>query len=111
MTIQYSINGGAEIHGVKSDWERIVKRSETDGAIQFTPLAINRWQLASTDMTTWETLRAGQGNALTSLETNDIDDRNTAATYTTVWLRLLAGRQVGVRMVDVAVEFEVQVVS
>ncbi len=108
MAITYSINGGNEIHGVESDWQRQPVRQNADGTTDFNDWSLNIWQLAEMDMAEFETIRALQGTALTSLETNDIDDRNVAATYTTVILTgVVNGQQIGRRMTNVTLTFRV----
>ena len=110
MTVNYSLDGGSEVHGVISSWERVPVRQDDDSTINYSPIAINRWQMAQMDMVTWETLRAARGDILTSLETNDIDDRNTAKAYTTViFERLEGGEQRGKRVLNTIAIFRVDV--
>ncbi len=86
MTIAYSVNAGTEVLGVESRWERIAQRINGDGTSDFSPWAWNIWMIKDIKTAPYETLQALQGAALVSLETNDIDDRNTGATYTMVFL-------------------------
>jgi hypothetical protein len=110
MAIAYSINGGSEVHGVVSGWENVPVRQDDDGTINYSPLAINRWHIAQMDMTTWETLRAARGDTLTSLETNDIDDRNTGKAYPLVTFeRLEGGEQRGQRVLNTIAIFRVDI--
>ena len=111
MTIAYSINGGSEIYGVTSTWERRRRRSKVDNQVTFTNMAVNVWRIPIVNMTTFETLRAAQGDSLTSLETNDPDARNTAIQYTTVTMGLVQGTHNNIRMTDVTVEFDVDLNS
>jgi hypothetical protein len=108
MTVNYSINGGSEVHGVESSWERIVKRTGLLETV-YSNIAINRWGIPQMDMSTYEGLSASQGNTLSSIETNDIADRNSPETYTTVTLGLVNGEHIGKRMVNVTLEFYVKV--
>lgn len=110
MTVAYSVNGGNEIHGVLSSWLRQVVRREDDGTIVYSNFAANRWIIRNIDMTEFDALRALQGTSLTSLETNDIDDRNAGATYTTVFVTaVINGQQIGREMRNVQIEFRVKV--
>lgn len=110
MTIAYSYNGGSEIPGVVSDWQRIPQRQTASGTTVFTSLAINMWQIPQMTDTDFEALQALIGTVLTSLETNNINDRNTGATYLdSVILRALSGQQMGHIVTGVAAEFEVQI--
>lgn len=107
MAVAYSINGGSEIPGIVSKWERIPKRQNADGTIDFADYALNIWTAELMTDTAYESLQTALGTALTSLETNDIDARNSSATYTTVLLDRLAGQQQGRRMVGVEAVFKV----
>jgi hypothetical protein len=111
VTVAYSINGGSEIYGVTSAWERRRRRSKVDNQVIFTNMAVNVWRIPIVDMTTFETLRATQGNALTSLETNNPEARNSAAQFTTVIMGLVQGTHDNIRMADVTIEFDVDLNS
>ncbi len=109
MTVAYSINAGTEVHGVESTWRRIVSRGNVDTTIDFNDWAENVWRVAKMPMSAYLELQTAQGLSLTSLETNDIDANNSAATYTTAILyRLSSGGHVGVNMVQVEVVFRVK---
>jgi hypothetical protein len=111
MTIAYSINGGAEIHGVHSTWRRIPIRTSADSSIDFSAWADNVWQIEALPVAGWLELQAARGAALTSLQTNDIDDNNAAAGYgTAILYSLSSGGHVGVNMLQVEVIFRVKTV-
>lgn len=106
----YSINAGTQLHGVFADWERVVLRANPDGTMTYSPYAINTWQMPLMLMADFEELRAQQGASLTSLETNNIDSRNEAKTYTTAILEsVVNGGQRGVAATGVTVRFRVKV--
>ena len=108
MTIAYSVNGGSEIHGVFSTWARLTTSDQLDGTLEFSPHALNVWTVPQMTGTIFDTLRAAQGEALTSLETNDITNRNTGATYTMAILEsLTAGGHEGLVLTGVEVVFRV----
>lgn len=105
----YVVNGSITVYGVIADWERPVKRTNSDGTMTYQPYARHTWDVPQMAMSTYEALEALQGTRLTSLATNDIDDRNEAATYTSVEMGLVNCQQVGRRAVGVTVEFRVDV--
>ena len=109
MAIAFGVNGGSEISGVESDWQRAPIRTDTDGVTTYNNWALNIWRVGLMPGATVDTLKALQGQALTSLETNDIDDRDTAAQYTTVFLRSIAGAHYGLYLQNVIIEFMVKV--
>jgi hypothetical protein len=61
------------------------------------------------EMDTYEALEAQQGKRLTSLATNDIDDRNEAATYVNAEIGIVSCQQIGRRATGVHIEFRVDV--
>ncbi len=110
-TPSYSVNGGTEIHGVTSDWQRQPLRRNIDGTIDYLPSALNLWRVPEMIETEFETLRGLQGCALTSLETNNFDDRNSAKTYTVnaILESVVNGNQLGRLMTNVRLSFRVDV--
>ncbi len=108
-TVVFSINGGAELNGVFAQWKRAIKRKRADGEIEYQPHAIHTWKIPQMDATSFLTLQALQGQVLTELKTNDIESRNSGAAYTDAVMRLINGRQQGMRMLDINIEFRVDV--
>ncbi len=110
MTVTYSINSGATIHGVQSSWKRIPIRTDSDGTITYSDFSLNIWDIPVISLTNFETLRTAQGTTLTSLESNDIDTINAGETYTVVTLEgVINGGQLGREMHSVKATFRVQV--
>lgn len=111
MTIAYSVNGGSQIYGVQSDWQRQVKSRDTDGTSVYQNYALNTWTVANMTMANYLTLQALSGAILTSLETNDIDDRDAAATYNSgvEVVNAVTAQHVGVQAQGVTVQFRVKV--
>jgi hypothetical protein len=107
MSISYSVNGAIVCHGVTSDWQRQVTRTELDGSRRLSPVATNRWTVPLLEATAFDALRALQGTALTSLQTNDMLARDTAASYTEVTLGLVQGAHVGHLLTNVTLDFSV----
>ena len=108
-TPTYSINGSITFHGVQSTWARVPKRKNSDGSIDYQPYALNFWEVSQAEMSSYLSLMAQSGHRLTSLETNDIDDANEAATYTSVELAVVNAQQIGRRAVGIRCEFRVDV--
>ncbi len=111
MTVAYSVNGGSEILGVISTWQRLPKqRQTTTGTITFQAYALNTWTMASMTMALFLTLQALSGKNLTTLETNDITARKSAATYSAgEEVRLVNCQHVGLEAQGVTVRFRVKV--
>lgn len=105
----YTVNGSITFYGVRSSWQRVPKRVNSDGTTDWQPYLINSWDIAQAEMSSYEALRALQGAALTSLATNAVEDRNNGDTYTDVELSLVNGSQVGRRITNVHLEFRVKV--
>lgn len=108
-TPTFVVNGSITCYGVLADWERIPRRTNSDGTIDYQPYARHIWEVGQMEMATFEALEVLQGMRLTSLATNDIDDRNEAATYTSAEMGIVNCQQVGRRAVGVRVEFRVDV--
>lgn len=104
----YQVNGGAEIPGVVSNWQRVPKRTNSDGTITYSSWAINTWQIPVITDTLFQTLLALKGASLTSLDTNLFSNRNNGITYFQAILEnAVQGRQQGLMMFDVTVQFRV----
>lgn len=109
MTVPtYSIDGGTEISGVTASWEEVIIRQNDDGTIEYSIWKRHTWRVPSMAMARFLELAAAQGEALTSIETNDVDDRNEAATYTNVVLGVANGRHLGLNARDVIIEFRIK---
>jgi hypothetical protein len=110
MTVTYSLNNSITVPGVRSSWQRQVKRRRPDGTIEYQPWAVNTWDVDNATMEVYEAVRALQGQVLTSLETNDIDSRNAAKTYTSAEITgPVVGQQVGRRVTGVSISFRVDI--
>jgi len=109
MTIAYSMNGGTEIHGITSTWRKVPKRLNSDATNDFSPSAINTWDIEIIDMTNYETLVAAQGTLLASLETNDFDAQNSGKTYSSnVFLEgVVGGLHQALNVLGLQVQFRV----
>lgn len=108
-TPTFAVNGGPDLPGVNSNWQRLPKRKNTDGTIEYLSWALNTWHVPEMSMANFETLQAMSGAVLISLDTTDIDDRNNGAQYTDAELDVVNGRHVGLRVLDVRLAFRVKV--
>jgi hypothetical protein len=108
-TPTYAINGGAAIPGVISGWQRIPKRTNADGVIDYMPYAINTWEIPLAEMAIWLAIQALLGQTLTSLDTTDIDSRNDAKNYTSAELATADVQHVGLQARNIRLEFWVKV--
>lgn len=111
MTVAYSVNGGSEILGVDSVWKREIKsRDPATGAITFQNYATNTLTVPDMTMTLYLVLQALSGSVLTSLETNDITDRNVGATYNSgVEMGIVNCQHVGLAAQGIVIKFRVKV--
>jgi hypothetical protein len=109
-TPTYSINGGTQVHGVEAGWQRVPLRHNDDGTVTWSDWARHMWRAAVMETATYLEFQAvhAAGGLLSSIETNDIDDRNTNATYTDAQLVKLNGNHLGRNVVNVAAEFRVK---
>lgn len=105
----YQVNNGTEFPGIFADWSRVIKRVNTDKTIDYQPHARHFWRIPQMSAADFEELQALQGSALTELKTNDIDLRNMPTTYVSAVMRLVNGKHIGTRVLDVNVEFRVDV--
>ncbi len=106
----YSVNGGTSIPGVESTWHQIPKQKQANGIITFQDYAKNTWNIPNMSMVNYLTLQALSGTTITSLETNDVTDRGSAATYSAgVEVGVVNCQHVGVQAQAVRIEFRVKV--
>ncbi len=105
----HSTDASAELSGVFAQWRRAIKRRRADGVIEYQPHAIHTWQIPQMSVADFLVMQSLQGQALTELRTNGIDFRNNLGIYTSAVMRLVNGRQQGTRMLDVNIEFRVDV--
>ena len=106
----YSINSGTALDGVTSNWQRNILRRNPDGTITFSDWATNTLQMPMMTTANFAVFYAQQGKTLTTLETNDIDSRNVAKTYTSAILEsVVNGTHRGLKMQNVNLTFRVKV--
>lgn len=106
----FVIDSSLTFHGVQANWERAPKRKNNDGTIEYQPYALHTWDIPQVEMSTFLSLQALQGQRLTSLQTTDIDSRNSPATYANAEIiGMVNARQEGRRATGVRVTFRVDV--
>ena len=112
IPISYSINGGSDIPGVQSNWERQPIRVDSSGVTIYGNWHLNTWGIDNMTMTTFEDLLAQQGQTLTSLESNDQSSRNSRRVYNRAILHsVVNGSQLGLIMTGASLVFRVDVTS
>lgn len=107
-TPTFAVNG-TTCHGVSANWERVVRRQNADGTAEYQPYARHTWEIGQMSMVAFEALQSLIGRRLVSLATTDIDDRNSAATYTSAEMGLVSAEHTGRRATGVRVEFRVDI--
>ena len=105
----FTINGSITFHGVTADWQRVAKRRNADGSIDWQPYALHMWSIEQAEMSSYLSLLAQSGKRLTSLATNDFLDANEAATYTSAEVGVVNAGQIGRRSVSCRVVFRADV--
>jgi hypothetical protein len=112
MTITYEVNSNTINAGVQATWPPIVTGENADATqkINATWYA-HLWRCDTMEMVEFEVLEPLKGSALAELKTTDQDTPNSGNTYSTGRIMNVTGRQVGRRMVNVAVRFLVDVTS
>ncbi len=109
LLVRYRINSGSFLDGVFADWRRAIKRVNSDGTIDYQPWAFHTWRLEKMTAAVFEELQLLQGSTLASLLTNNINARNSSATYTNAVMGLVNGQHQGTRVLNVNIEFRVDV--
>ena len=107
----YSINSGSDIPAVISSWQRLRKRLKNNNEVDFTNILLNTWRIPLMSMANFQVFKTLEGTIITSLETNDPDDRDAFNQYTTVTMGLVEGRQDGINMRDINIQFYVDINS
>lgn len=109
-TPTFVINSTITFYGVKAEWQRVPKRKNSDGSIDWQPYAMHTWDVLQMEMDTFLDLQALSGARLTSLATTDIEDRNNGATYTAAEIvEMVNTSQVGRRATSCRCVFKVDV--
>lgn len=103
----YVVNS-TTFYGVIAGWQRVQKRRTPDG-ITWQNYALHTWEIAQMEVSDFLILQGLQGQRLTNLQTASLADSRIGATYTAAEIIGLSGEQVGRRMVNVRVEFRVDV--
>lgn len=107
-TPTYSINAGTQLHGIDADWQRQPIRTNDDGTLTYNDWARHIWRTQIMPVAEYIELQEALRNGLSSIETNDIDSRNSNKTYTNVIMENVSGEQDGRNIIGISVEFRVK---
>lgn len=112
MAITYEVNSTAINAGIQATWATIVTGQNADATQKInTTWYEHLWRCDFMEMAEWEVLEPLKGSAFTELKTTDQDTPNSGNTYSTGRVMDIQGRQVGRRMVNVIVNFLVDITS
>lgn len=112
MAITYEVNGTGITAGVIADWEPIGTGGYGDGTQRLSTNWLRHiWRIAIMEMADYLVLTALRGAALTSLKTTQESNPNSTGTYATAKLTRISGQQQARQMLNVQVEFYVDVTS
>lgn len=110
MAIDYEVNSNTITGGVVAYWEPIQTGTNGDGSPQYNTIIYrHRWAIPSLSVTDYLILTTLRGTALTQLKTTDKDTPNSQGTYSTANLMTVTGQQRGRQMLNVQVEFLVDI--
>jgi len=108
--VTFALNGGDGIPGVQAAWERVIKRRNNVGTIEYQNYALHYWDIAVIEGATYDTVKLLQGTRLPSLETTDIDNPNQQATYSSAEIiGAIGGQHVGLQVNGVRITFKVDI--
>ena len=109
-TPTFVVNGSITAYGVQANWQRVEKRRNDDGTIDYQDYYLHTWDIQQAEMSTFLALQALSGKSLTSLATTDVTDRNEAATYSAgVEMGVVNCQQIGRRATGIRAEFRVKI--
>jgi len=112
MAITYEINGNPINAGIQATWPPIETGENGDATQKInTTWYQHIWRCETMEMAEWEILEPLKGTAFSELKSTDQDTPNSGNTYSTGNIMDVTGRQVGRRMVNVVVNFLVDVTS
>ena len=112
MAITYEINSTTINAGIQATWPPIVTGQNADATQKInTTWYEHLWRCEFMEMAEWEVLEPLKGSTFAELKTTDQDTPNSGNTYSTGRVMDVTGRQVGRRMVNVIVNFLVDVTS
>lgn len=112
MAISFELNSNVIISGIQATWPPIVTGQNADATQKINLTWYEHlWRCEFMEMAEWEVLEPLKGSAFAELKTTDQDTPNSGNTYSTGRVMDVTGRQVGRRMVNVIVNFLVDVTS
>ncbi len=112
VTITYEINSTAINAGIQAKWEPIATGSNSDASQKLSAnWQRHIWSCEFMNITEWLVLLALRGTTITELKTTNEGTPNSTETYSTGRVLTVTGEHLGIRMVNVQVEFLVDTTS
>lgn len=111
MAVTYKVNTTTITAGIQAEWQPIQTETRGGGKPAYSDWQRHIWRMSELDHATYDTLKALRGTALTSVDTTEHDALNTQETYSDVRLMTVSGRQQGIRVLNVQVEFLIDTTS
>lgn len=112
MTITYEVNSTTINAGIQATWTPIGIGLNADATQKINTMWYEHlWRCEFMEMAEWEVLEPLKGTAFTELKTTGQAVPNTGDTFATGKIMDVQGRHVGRRMVNVIVNFLVDVTS
>ncbi len=112
MAITYEVNSTTINAGIQATWPPIVTGQNADATQKFNATWYEHlWRCDTMEMAEWEVIEPLKGTAFTELRSTDQDTPNSGNTYSTGRVMDVTGQQVGRRMVNVIVNFLIDVTS
>ena len=112
MTITYEVNSNSIVAGIKAEWKPIPTGSNSDATQKLSEnWLMHTWRMSVMEMAEWLILLALRGTLFTELKTTDETTPNSTGTYSTGRVMTVRGQQRGRQMLNVQVEFLVDITS
>lgn len=109
--IGYAVNATSVSGGVQAFWPKFGTALNADGTRTYSNWYPHRWEIPEMEMSDFDTVYDLRGTSLTGITTTAQDTPNVAATYATGRIMSITGNQEGRRMMNVIVNFMVDVTS
>jgi len=112
MAITYEVNSSTINAGIQAEWQPIPTGSNSDATQKLSSNWLRHiWRSSVMEMAEWLILLALRGSSLTELKTTDEATPNSTGTYSTSRVLAVTGQHRGRQMLNVQVNFLVDVTS
>jgi len=111
MAVTFKINAVTITAGIQAAWAPIQTETRAIGKPGYSAWQRHTWSMAELDHATYDVLKALRGTDLTSVQTTGFDALNTETLYTDASLMTVSGRQQGIRILNVQIEFLIDTAS